>query len=73
VPQGYSYCGTSGALTTLDFGQLFVGEASDVAKPRSRCKFAPLIEFGEFKDQRRLWRPWIDCFGRNWCAQHDGE
>jgi len=57
VPQGYSsYCGTSGALTTLDFGQLFVGEASDVAKPRSRCKFAPLIEFGEFKDQRL--RPW---------------
>lgn len=78
--KGYSYCGTSGALTTLDFGQLFVGEASDVAKPRSRCKFAPLIEFGEFKDTgvtrqktSNNWNGWHDLLADNPVECLEGE
>lgn len=49
--EGYSsYCGTSGALSALDFGQLFVGDHQDVTNAASRCKFAPLIQFGDFQD-----------------------
>ena len=41
-----SYCGTSGALSNLDFGQIFVGDTETATK----CKFAPLIAFGDFVD-----------------------
>lgn len=67
-------------MTTLDFGQLFVGEASDVAKPRSRCKFAPLIEFGEFKDTgftrqktSNNWNGWHDLLADNPVECLEGE
>lgn len=42
-----SYCGTSGALTNLDFGQIFVGDANHIT---TKCKFAPLVNFGSFVD-----------------------
>ena len=35
-----SYCGTSGALSNLDFGQICVGDTLNI---KTRCKFAPLV------------------------------
>jgi len=40
-----SYCGTSGALSNLDFGQIFAGDALHIS---TKCKFAPLVNFGTF-------------------------
>ncbi|CAK8997764.1 unnamed protein product [Durusdinium trenchii] len=56
-----SYCGTSGALSNLDFGQVFAGDLATTTK----CKFAPLVAFGTFKDSgifrdkgRNDWPDW---------------
>jgi len=79
--KGYSsYCGTSGALSALDFGQLFVGDHQDVTNAASRCKFAPLIQFGDFQDTGILrqksssdWNAWHDLLADNPVECKDGE
>ena len=64
-----SYCGTSGALSNLDFGQIFVGDTLSI---KTRCKFAPLVPrqpFGALTQSARCslalsWRPALCEIGR---------
>ncbi|CAE8614700.1 unnamed protein product [Polarella glacialis] len=42
-----AYCGKQAALNNLNFGQVFAGNTINSS---TTCKFAPLIQFGEFVD-----------------------
>ncbi|CAE7490946.1 unnamed protein product [Symbiodinium pilosum] len=73
-----SYCGTSGALSSLDFGQLFAGDA---ATGKTTCKFAPLVRFGDFMDTGIVrqktttnWPDWNHLLAENYveCAEGEG-
>lgn len=72
-----SYCGTSGALSSLDFGQLFAG---DTGTSKTACKFAPLIQFGEFVDTGIVrsktttnWKDWHHLLAENYVECASGE
>ncbi|CAE7758910.1 unnamed protein product, partial [Symbiodinium sp. CCMP2456] len=72
-----SYCGTSGALSSLDFGQLFAG---DTGTSQTTCKFAPLIQFGEFVDTGIVrsktttnWHDWHHLLAENYVECASGE
>ena len=58
-----SYCGTSGALSNLDFGQIFAGDAHQIT---TKCKFAPLVNFGSFVNTEIL----RDKTSHNWPNWH---
>ncbi|CAE7233155.1 unnamed protein product [Symbiodinium natans] len=71
-----SYCGTSGALSSLDFGQLFAGDAGS----QTTCKFAPLIQFGSFVDTGIVrwktttnWPDWHHLLAENYVECASGE
>eukprot|EP00933_Yihiella_yeosuensis_P040876 TRINITY_DN3528_c0_g1_i11.p1 TRINITY_DN3528_c0_g1~~TRINITY_DN3528_c0_g1_i11.p1 ORF type:complete len:1502 (-),score=330.55 TRINITY_DN3528_c0_g1_i11:334-4839(-) len=72
-----SYCGTHGALATLDFAQLFAGRTHGT---RTACKFVPLIRFGKFKDTKIFrnkasthWHGWKDHLADNAVECGEGE
>ncbi|CAE7268614.1 unnamed protein product, partial [Symbiodinium microadriaticum] len=72
-----SYCGTSGALSSLDFGQLFAG---DTGTSQTTCKFAPLIQFGSFVDTGIVrsktttnWPNWHHLLAENYVECASGE